>query len=313
MGKLFVGVDLGGTKIYTALADETGTILKEIIVGTEANKGPDQIVEKIKNSIRNVLEDINIDDIKAIGIGSPGPLDIKNGLIAEPANLPFKNYNIVKEIKGEFNIPVYLDNDANVATLAEFKFGAGVNTENMIYVTASTGVGGGAILNGKIYRGSTANALEVGHTTISTTGRRCGCGNRGCVEAMTSGTAIKKAAIEALESRVETSLREYENISAKEVFIEAEKGDKVANEILSEALSYLGAAVSNYANIFDPDMIVIGGGITGGGKIVFDKINEEMKKRCLSTILNNCKIEKAKLEGQAGVLGAIALAMMEAK
>lgn len=313
MKQLFVGVDLGGTKIYTAIANKAGEILNEIVVKTEAEKGHEQIVEKIKMSISHVLEGIDKADVKAIGIGSPGPLDIKSGLIAEPPNLPFKNYNIVKELKEEFDLPVYLDNDANAATLAEFMFGAGFGTENMVYVTASTGVGGGAILNGKIYRGSTANALEVGHTTINVTGKRCGCGNRGCVEALSSGTAIKNAAVEAVKSNIKTSLKDYDEVTAKEVFDEAEKGDRVANEILDEALSYLGAAVSNYANIFDPDMIVIGGGITNGGKIVFDKIREEMEKRCLGPVLNHCKVEKAKLEGQAGVLGAVALAMIESK
>ena len=313
MKQLFVGVDLGGTKIYTAIANKAGEILNEIVVKTEAEKGHEQIVDKIKMSISHVLEGIDKADVKAIGIGSPGPLDIKNGLIAEPPNLPFKNYNIVKELKEEFDLPVYLDNDANAATLAEFMFGAGFGTENMVYVTASTGVGGGAILNGKIYRGSTANALEVGHTTINVTGKRCGCGNRGCVEALSSGTAIKNAAVEAVKSNIKTSLKDYDEVTAKEVFDEAEKGDRVANEILDEALSYLGAAVSNYANIFDPDMIVIGGGITNGGKIVFDKIREEMEKRCLGPVLKHCKVEKAKLEGQAGVLGAVALAMIESK
>lgn len=312
--QLFVGVDLGGTKIYTAIANKAGEILKEIIVKTEAEKGHEQIVQKIKDSIAHVLDGVDKADVNAIGIGSPGPLDIKNGLIAEPPNLPFKNYNIIKDLKDEFDLPVYLDNDANAATLAEFMFGAGFGTENMVYVTASTGVGGGAILNGRIYRGSTANALEVGHTTINVTGKRCGCGNRGCVEALCSGTAIRNAALEAVRSNITTTLKNFgEEVTSKEVFEEASKGDRVANEILDEALSYLGAAVSNYANTFDPDMIVVGGGITNGGEIVFDKIREEMEKRCLGPIVRHCKVSKAKLEGQAGVLGAVALAMIESK
>lgn len=309
MEKLFIGIDLGGTKIYSALANKSGEILKEIVVQTEAFKGADSIVQKIKDSISYLLQDIDKERVVAIGIGSPGPLDVKNGLIAEPANLPFKNYNIVKELEDTFKIPVCLDNDANVATLAEHRFGAGINTENMVYVTVSTGIGGGAILNGKIYRGSTSNALEVGHTTVSTRGRRCGCGNRGCVESLSSGTAISNLANEALKSRVKTSLREYDEVTAKEVFKEAKNGDRLSKEILKESLSYLGVAVSNYANIFDPDIIVIGGGISNEWDTLSESINEEMEKRCLSTILNNCKIVKAKLDGKSGVLGAIALAI----
>lgn len=313
MDNLYVGVDLGGTKIYTALCYGNGKFINEIILKTEAEKGAEQIVQKIKDSIKYVIKDIDKSKIKAIGLGSPGPLDIKNGLIAEPANLPFVNFPIVDELFNEFNIKIYLDNDANVATLAEYMFGVGKGTNNMVYVTVSTGVGGGAILNGKIYRGSTSNALEVGHTTVSVYGRRCGCGNIGCVEAMSSGTAMMKAAKDAVSSRVETSLKNYNNITAKELFLEANKGDKVSMEIVETAMSYLGVAISNYANILDPDLIIIGGGITDSGDLMFEIIHKEMKKRCLGPILRNCKISKSSLGSKIGVLGAIALAMIESK
>lgn len=313
MENLYIGIDLGGTKIYTAIGNSSGEILNEVILPTEANKGHEQIVNKIKDSIKKVMDGIDKSKIKAIGLGSPGPLDIKNGIITEPVNLPFYNYPIVDELTKEFGIKTYLDNDANVATLAEYLFGAGKGTENMVYVTVSTGVGGGAILNGKIYRGSTLNALEVGHTTINVSGRRCGCGNNGCVEAMASGTAIMKLAKDALDSRVKTSLREYEVVTSKEVFVEASKGDKVAMEIVEYSMSYLGAAIANYANILDPEVIVIGGGISGAGEIVFEIVNREMEKRCLTPIYKNCKIVKSYLGSKTGVLGAIALALMESK
>lgn len=312
MENLYIGVDLGGTKIYTAISDISGNILNEVIVPTEASKGYEQIVGKIKNGIKKVMDGIDKSKVKAIGLGSPGPLDVKNGIIAEPVNLPFYNFPIVDELVKEFGIKTYLDNDANAATLAEYMFGAGKGSNNMVYVTVSTGVGGGAILNGKIYRGSTSNALEVGHTTINVLGRRCGCGNNGCVEAMSSGTAIKKLAKDALDSRVETSLREYEGeVTSKEVFMEASKGDKVSMEIVDGALSYLGAGIANYANILDPDIIVIGGGISGAGDIVFEIIDREMKKRCLGPVYRHCKVSKSLLAEKTGVLGAIALAVME--
>lgn len=313
MSKLFIGVDLGGTKIYTALSDENGNIIKEIIKPTEASKGYEQIVEKIKESIRYVSSDIKDNKIISIGIGSPGPLDVSNGLIVNPPNLPFNNFNIVDCLKDEFKLPIFLDNDANAATLAEYKFGAGVGTTNMIFITASTGVGAGAVLNKNIYRGSTSNALELGHTTVDYSGNKCGCGNMGCVEAMSSGTAIKNQAEELLKLDVETSLRKYDLVTAKEVFIESGNGDKLASEVLRKSLGYLGVAVSNAANIFDPDMIVVGGGVSDGGQIVFDIINEEMKTRCLSPILKHCIVKKAQLGGKAGVLGAVALAMIESK
>lgn len=314
MEKLYIGVDLGGTKIHTAISTSSGNILNEEVVLTEANKGYEQIVDKIKNSIRKVMEGIDKSSIVAIGVGSPGPLDIKKGIISEPVNLPFNNFPIVEELVKEFSIKTFLDNDANAATLGEYLFGSGKGTENMVYVTASTGIGGGAILNGKIYRGSTSNALEVGHTTINLSGRRCGCGNNGCVEAMSSGTAIRKLAKDALDSRVKTSLREYKDeVTSKEVFIEASKGDSVSKEIVENALSFLGAAIANYANIFDPDVIVIGGGISGAGDIVFEIIEREMKKRCLGPIYNHCKVLKSDLGSKTGVFGAIALALMESE
>ena len=188
--KYVVGVDLGGTKIYTALVDLEGNIVNEKVVETLAEEGQEAVSERILDTIANVIAGVDNELIKAIGVGSPGPLDAKKGIIFEPSNLPFKNYEIVKTIKDRFNLPTYLDNDANVATLAEFMFGAGKGTENMVYITVSTGIGGGAIINGKLYRGHTANALEVGHMTVSKEGPRCGCGNVGCAESFASGLSL---------------------------------------------------------------------------------------------------------------------------
>lgn len=311
--KYVVGVDLGGTKIYTALVDLDGNMIKEITVKTEAHKGDKAVLDKLISTIDTVLEGTDINEVKAIGVGSPGPLDIKKGLIVYTPNLPFKNFNIVQPIKEKYNIPTYLDNDANAATLGEFMFGAGKGSTNMVYVTVSTGIGGGAIINGSLFRGSTANALEIGHTTVMKGGPRCGCGNTGCAEAVASGTAIMKRGREAVESKVETSLKNYDEVTAKEVFTEAEKGDKVSQDILNDALSYLGITIANIANSFDPDKIVMGGGVSQAGNIVFEKIDYEMERRCLKIIYDNCKIEKAVLGGKAGVLGAAALAILESK
>ncbi|MBB6716576.1 ROK family protein [Clostridium gasigenes] len=311
--KYVVGVDLGGTKIYTALVDLEGNVKNEIVIKTEADQGEVAVLNKILNTIDTVLNNVDINEVAAIGIGSPGPLDVENGLIVYTPNLPFKNFNIVKPIKEKYNVPTYLDNDANVATLGEFMFGAGKGTENMVFVTASTGIGGGAIINGKLFRGSTGNALEIGHMTVMKGGPRCGCGNDGCGESLGSGTAIMRRANEAVNSNAVTSLKDYSEVTAKEVFEEAEKGDRVANEILTNALSYLGITVANIANTFDPDMIVIGGGVVNGGDIVLETIKQEVENRCLRSISSHCRIEKAMLDGKAGMLGAAALAILETK
>ena len=306
-----IGVDLGGTKIYTALVDLEGNILKEKTVETLAHEGEQAVMGRIIDTINYVIDGTDKDLIRAIGIGSPGPLDVKNGVIIETANLPFKNFEIVKTIKEEYELPTYLDNDANVATLGEFMFGAGKGTENMVFITASTGIGGGAVLNGKLFRGATGNALEVGHMTVSTEGPRCGCGNLGCAEALGSGTAIGRRAKEAVSTNVKTSLKNYDNVTSKEVFKEAANGDRVAKNILNTSLTYLGIAVANTITNFDPEKVVVGGGVVNGGDIVIDTIRNVVEERCMAAFVENCKIEKAVLGGKAGVLGAAALAITE--
>ena len=309
--KYVVGVDLGGTKIYTALVDLEGNIIKEKTVETLAQEGEKAVLGRLIETISYVIDGTDKSLIKSIGIGSPGPLDVKNGIIIESANLPFKNFEIVKNIRETYDLPTYLDNDANVATLGEFMFGAGKGTENMVFITASTGIGGGAVFYGKLFRGATGNALEIGHMTVSTEGPRCGCGNLGCAEALGSGTAIGKRAKEAVLSNVTTSLKNYDNVTSKEVFKEAANGDRVAKNILKTSLTYLGIAVANTITNFDPEKVVIGGGVVNGGDIVIDTIRNVVEERCMAAFVENCAIEKAVLGGKAGVLGAAALAITE--
>ena len=309
--KYVVGVDLGGTKIYTALVDLEGNIIKEKAVETLAFEGENAVMGRIIDTINYVIDGSEKNLIKSIGIGSPGPLDVKNGVIIENSNLPFKNFEIVKTIRETYDLPTYLDNDANVATLGEFMFGAGKGTENMVFITASTGIGGGAVINEKLFRGTTGNALEIGHTIVANEGPRCGCGNIGCAEALGSGTAIGKRAKEAVATNVETSLKNYENVTSKEVFKEAANGDRVAKNILETSLNYLGIAVANTITNFDPEKVVIGGGVINGGSIVLDTIRRVVGERALKTFVDSCTVEKAVLGGKAGVLGAAALAITE--
>ncbi len=313
MNKYVIGVDLGGTKISTALADLEGNVLAQSIIPTNAHEGEERVLERIIKSIQSVINegDASIEDINGIGIGSPGPLDSKKGVIITTPNLPFTNFNLVKPLKDKFNVPVFLDNDANVAAIGEYMLGAGKGKKNMVYFTVSTGVGGGAIIDGNICRGNTSNALEIGHMTVAPFGPRCNCGNIGCLEAVSSGTAIGKRGQEAVRSKVETSLKNYDNITSYEVFKEAEKGDEVSKEIIDEALNYLGIGVANAISIFDPEMIVIGGGVSKAGNIVFDKVREVVNKRCFKSMSENCTIVPAGLGTDAGVIGAVALALLE--
>lgn len=315
MKNYVIGIDLGGTKISTALSNLEGKIIKNVVVPTNSQEGEASVLSRMIGTIENVLleADIAINDIEAIGIGSPGPLDSKKGIIITTPNLPFKNYNVVQPIKDKFNIPVYLDNDANVAAIGEYMFGAGKGKENIVYFTVSTGVGGGAVLNGNIYRGNTCNALEIGHITLDPKGPRCNCGNLGCLEALASGTAIGKRGVEAVSTNVETSLRKYDKITSYEVFKEAEAGDEVSKDIVDNALTYLGIGVANAVAIFDPQMVIIGGGVTQVGDILFDRVRQVVNKRCFKNMADACEIAPAGLGVNAGVVGAVALAILESK
>lgn len=311
--KFFIGIDLGGTKIKGIICGADGSILSEYTVATNAQEGEEAVFSRIISTIDEVIKKWNgsIEDIKAIGIGSPGPLNAKKGMITHPVNLPFNNFNIVKPIFEKYKIPTYLDNDANVAAIGEYMFGAGKGTENMVYVTVSTGVGGGAIIDKKIYRGYTNNSLEVGHMTILPDGPKCNCGNYGCLESLASGTAIGRQANEAIKSGEITSLSKYENPTSQEVFKEAAMGDKTSKDILDRSLTYLGIGISNIITNFDPEIVIIGGGVSKGGEIVFNKVKEIVGKRCMKTFVDSCKIVPAALGTDAGAIGAAALAIME--
>jgi glucokinase len=310
-----IGIDLGGTKISGAISDLKGNILSQYTTPTLAQDGEEAVLNRIIEVIQKVMSDTNksSDEIKAIGIGSPGPLDAKKGIIITTPNLPFKNFALVEPIQKKFGIHTYLDNDANVAAIGEYLFGAGKGTKNMVFVTVSTGIGGGAIINGYIYRGNTSNALEVGHTTLVEDGPRCNCGNYGCAEALASGTAIGKRAKEAIENGAKTSLTNYDKVTSYEVFVEAKKGDKVAADIIDKCLNYLGICIANIVNTFDPEMVIIGGGVSKAGDIVFDKVKEVVNKRAFKAIAESCKIVPAGLGTDAGVIGAVALALLESK
>jgi glucokinase len=316
MEKSFViGIDLGGTKINGALADLEGKVLSKFTIPTNASEGEEAVLGRIVEVIETVIEKANktVEEIKTIGIGSPGPLDAKAGIIVTTPNLPFRNFQLVKPIIEKFNIPTFLDNDANVAAIGEYMLGSGKGTTNMVYITVSTGIGGGAILDGRVYRGSTSNALEVGHMTIVPDGPRCNCGNNGCIEALASGTAIARQAREAIAAGLETSLSGLDVVTSYEVYKEAQSGDKVSKDILDKSFNYLGIAVASIITSFDPEMFVIGGGVSQMGDVLFDKVQQVVNKRCFKSMSENCKIVPAGLGTDAGVMGAVALALLESK
>lgn len=313
MSKFVIGVDLGGTKINTGIIDESGKIILSIKVPTLAKEGPYPVIERIKKSIYDVLIEANmkLEDIKGIGIISPGPIDSEKGLVVNPSNLPgWDHIPIVKLLKEEFKLPVMLDNDANAAALAEYMFGSGRGLKNFVYITVSTGIGGGIIINGKLYRGTNSNAGEVGHMTINYNGPKCNCGNFGCFETYASGTAIARYAKKAVFDNRTTLIKELagENeITAQHVFEAAIKEDPVAIELIDEEAFYLGVGISNIIAFANPERIALGGGVSKQWDMFYSRMMETINERSLKSMIDVCQIVKSELKDDIGILGAAAI------
>ncbi|MFN2364694.1 MAG: ROK family protein [Halarsenatibacteraceae bacterium] len=316
MSNYFVGVDLGGTKILTAVADQKGNILADVKVATEVEKGEEYIINDIGKSIRSVVADaeLNLKEIKRVGVGSPGPLSIKKGIVYETSNLPFENFPIVEMLKSKINIPVILENDANAAALGEKLFGSGIDSKVMVYITISTGIGGGLIFGEKVFHGSNDGAGEVGHMIIEPSGPSCGLGqHEGCLEAMASGTAIIRNIKTELRNNPDKWLKKYdgkiEDINGHDIARAAREGDELAKEVYQEAGKYLGIGVANLINLFNPDTIVFGGGVMNAKELFWNEMVKSVEKNALSASANDCEFLEAVLGDNTGVVGAIAVAI----
>jgi glucokinase len=314
---LFIGIDLGGTKIGTALVDAEGQILARDFRKTQAAGGLQAVVNRMVDAAYRVMGQAGVapSQITAIGVGAPGPIDAKAGLVTSPPNLPgWRNVPLKKLVEEALDIPTFLENDANAAALGEHLFGAGRGTKNMIYVTASTGVGGGFILDGQIYDGATGAAGEIGHMTVLPRGPHCGCGNRGCLEALASGTAIAREGKELVVRGVPTLITELaegdpDRVSAKLVAQTAEQGDVEAQEIIADAMTYLGVGMASLVNLFNPELIVIGGGLTNMGEGLFGPVRRIIDRRAFRASAEAVKVVPAQLGDEVGILGAAAVAM----
>jgi glucokinase len=317
--QLVIGIDLGGTKISTALVDSTGEVVASDYRETLATQGQDAVIERMLAAARQAMAkaDATQQQAAAVGIGAPGPLDVRTGVVVAPPNLPGWDHVPLKQrIEERLGIATYLDNDANAAALGEHRFGAGQGTTHMIYVTVGTGIGGGLILDGRLYHGDSGIAGEIGHTTILPDGPRCGCGNRGCLEALASGTAIAREARERVARGVPTLICDLaqgdsERITARLVAEAARQGDRVAGEILSEAMEYLGIGMANLVNLFNPQVIVIGGGLANVGELLFAAARRVIDQRAFDAAAQAVRLVPAELGDNAGVLGAAAVALAE--
>jgi glucokinase len=316
--RYLVGVDLGGTNIVAgALAEDGSEVLAMRSEPTRPHQGADAVIERIVRMIDTVIAETAAQtgasraDFAGIGVGAPGPLDRKRGVVVTTPNLGWVDFPLRDVISTATSLPVRIDNDANCATLGEWWLGAAAGASNVIGMTIGTGIGGGIILDGRLYHGASDVAGEIGHTTIDVTGRLCKCGNYGCLEAYASGPSIADRAREAVASDdggllVRMVGGDLSRISAATVYEAAKGGDEVALDVVRETARLLGAGIANLLNIFNPDVVVIAGGVTQAGDSLFSPLRKEVRKRAFRPAVEAYRIVPGLLPGSAGVVGAVA-------
>lgn len=312
--KYYVGVDLGGTNIVAALVDENGKILNKSSCKTNLPKEPEVLVSDIANLVYLFLKEFNIsiNDIENVGIGVPGIVDTKEKVIVYSCNFNYSNVKIAEMLESKIGKKIYIENDANAAALGEFVCGAGVGSETMIVLTLGTGIGGGIILNKKLYRGFNYSGAELGHIVIEQNGRHCNCGRNGCFEAYASATGLAKTAAEIVDkypdSKLWSSYRTTNKISGKALFDAVVAGDLAAREAWNIFVSHLATGVVNIVNIFQPQILCIGGGVSRAGELLINPLKEVFDKEDYArNSKNRCKIVSAKLKNDAGLIGAAML------
>ena len=310
--KYVIGVDLGGTSIKLGIVSDSGKIVKKNSVRTEAEKGPEFVIDNIKKGIHSFISDKKY-KIKGIGIGCPGVVTPETGIVENPPNFPgWNKLNVGKIISNEFKKKVFVDNDANAAAIGELIFGRGKRYDSFIMVTLGTGVGGGIIINKKIYHGEKGAAGEIGHISIDYNGPKCNCGSYGCIEAYVGNLYLRERVRNELKNHPESKMWELiENdlskVSPRNVQYAAEQGDAFAKSFINELGVQLGSAFASLCNVLDISVFIIGGGLAGFGKPLFDSMEKTVIKRVMAPIKPRIKVLPAKLKNDAGIKGASAL------
>ncbi len=318
MPRQFLGIDLGGSNISAALVSSTGRVIYLKKTATLAEEGWKKVVRRIIDLGKGVLADSGTPakSLQAIGVGAPGIIDGQRGLVITSPNLPdWKHVPLAQSLRTAFRKRVFLDNDANMAAYGEKWLGAGAQHQDLIVYTVGTGVGGGIITQGEIHHGHCHAAGEVGHVTILPDGPLCSCGNRGCLEALASATAIARQGREILMAGGNSSMRDLcqgdlKKLTSKMVFDAAHAGDEAARGIIRSAARYLGIAIAGIINLLNPELVVVGGGVSLAGEEFLSLVRAEVQKRALKESLACAKIVSAKLGDQAGVIGAAGVAML---
>jgi glucokinase len=316
---IVLGIDLGGTKILSAICDRQGNMMSSDQRTTPSEKGQDAVIRTMAESGYRALEksSVDIELVAAIGVGVPGPLNSQEGILYTAPNLPDWSDVPIKSILAQvFNKKVFVINDANAAAFAEYRFGAGRGSSYFIYITISTGIGGGMVIDGNIYTGASGTAAEIGHMTIDDAGPRCNCGNHGCWEALGSGSAMARQARKWVAESAPTRILEYadgnaENITALTIYRAAREDDKIAADIVAETAHYLGTGLANLINVYNPDVIALGGGLTRMGAMLLDPAYAVARKRSFKPAYQAVRIVTAELQKNSGVQGAAAYAFQQ--
>jgi glucokinase len=311
--RLILGVDVGGTNVVVGTVAEDGSAAHGLQrERTRTNDGPDAVVQQITAMVERSLEataaafERDDLDVVGVGIGSPGPLDTKRGIVLMTPNLGWTNFPLRDRVSEAVGLPATLDNDANCAIFGEWWRGAARGCRVVVGLTVGTGIGGGIVLDGRIFHGASDIAGEIGHMSIDSTGRRCKCGNYGCLEAYASGSAIADRAVEGIDVGTDTRLPEYvngdlETVTAQVVYDAAHDGDEYALEVIKDTARFLGTGVANLLNIFNPEIVVICGGVTAAGERLFGPLRKEVALRAFKPAVEACRIVPGELLGTAGV------------
>lgn len=314
MGKKYICLDIGGTKILGAVLDEKDNIAFKVKKKTKANKGIKEIEKRIIDVINELIKESGTDknDIEAIAAGAPGVINQKNGEIIYAPNLPWKNYNLKEVVEKEFGIPFYIGNDANLGILGEWKYGIAAEKENVVGIFVGTGIGGGLVINNKLFTGRRYDAGELGHMILNTEGPYCNCGQRGCFEAYAGKVAITREIKAQIQRGRKTVLKDFIDegpvIKSKALKYAIETKDSVALEVMDNAVYYLAAGTGNLINIFSPDMVVLGGGVLESlGDYIMPLLKNYVKRFALPELLSGTEIVQSKLGDNAIIYGALAV------
>ena len=312
-----IGVDLGGTNIAAGLVDESYKIVRKKSVPTGAERAPELIVDDMARLCRALCEEarVELSEIVSVGIASPGIANHDTGVVEYANNLPFINFPIASMLSERFEgKPVYIENDANAAALGEAVAGAAKGTRSSVMITLGTGVGGGIIIDGKVYSGFNYAGAELGHIVVEHDGRQCSCGRKGCWEAYSSATALIKMTKEKLEEcqarKRKTIMADAPRISGRTAFDAMRAGDEAGKEVVETYLSYLGTGMVNIVNIFQPEVISVGGGVSGEGQWLVDALLVKIRAEEYGHgVVPGTKVRIAQLGNDAGIVGAAVLGM----